>query len=40
VKLLDEILFDRIEVYKYQERPGLPSLELLGRVSEVEKKRR
>lgn len=34
LNMLQRVLFDRIDVYKYDERPNLPSLELKGRVAE------
>ena len=34
LNMLQRMLFDRIDVYKYQERPNLPSLKLKGRVPE------
>jgi MiaB/RimO family radical SAM methylthiotransferase len=38
--LLDIISFDEIDVYKYEERPNLPSLRLRGRVSSKVKEAR
>jgi tRNA A37 methylthiotransferase MiaB len=35
-----EVLLDRIDVYKYDERPNTPSLRLKGRLSEEIKQRR
>jgi tRNA A37 methylthiotransferase MiaB len=40
LNLLNRILFDRIDVYKYEERPNLPSLKLKERIPEEIKKRR
>ena len=34
VNLLNNILFDRVTVYKYDERPNLPSLRIKGRIPE------
>jgi len=36
--LLKEVSFDLVEVFKYNERPGLPSLKLKHRINEREKK--
>lgn len=38
--LLSNLLFDRIDVLSYDERPNLPSLKLKGRVPEATKIRR
>jgi len=40
VRLLSTILFDRVDVYKYEERPNIPSLKLKGRVPEAIKEKR
>jgi tRNA A37 methylthiotransferase MiaB len=40
LNMLQRVLFDRIDVYYYQERPNLPSLKLKGRVPEDIKKSR
>jgi tRNA A37 methylthiotransferase MiaB len=40
LNLINNTLFDRVDVYMYDERPGLPSLRLKGRVSEETKRKR
>ena len=40
VNLLDNVAFDRIDVYKYNERPNLPSLKIPNPVPEPTKNRR
>jgi len=40
LNMLQRVLFDRIDVYKYQERPNLPSLKLRGPVPESIKQNR
>lgn len=40
LKILDQVLYDRIDVFKYSDRPGIPSLKLRGKVQERVKKSR
>ena len=40
INLLDNVAFDRIDVYKYNERPNLPSLKIPNPVPEPTKNRR
>jgi tRNA-2-methylthio-N6-dimethylallyladenosine synthase len=40
INLVNTALFDKIFVYSYNERPGLPSLRIKGRVSENTKRDR
>jgi threonylcarbamoyladenosine tRNA methylthiotransferase MtaB len=40
LNLVNTILFDKIYVYSYNERPGLPSLRIKGRVPENTKRKR
>ena len=40
VNLLNNILFDTVAVYKYEERPNLPSLKIRGRIPEEIKNKR
>ncbi len=40
VNLLNNILFDEVKVYKYEERPNLPSLRIKGRIPEKTKNKR
>lgn len=40
LNLLNDVLFDRIVVYKYNERPNLPSLKIKGRIPEIIKSKR
>jgi MiaB/RimO family radical SAM methylthiotransferase len=40
INLVKNVLFDKIFVYKYDERPGLPSLRIKGRVPENTKRNR
>ena len=40
VNLLHEVLFDTVDVYKYSERPNLPSLRIKNRIPETIKNKR
>jgi threonylcarbamoyladenosine tRNA methylthiotransferase MtaB len=40
INLVNTVLFDKIFVYSYNERPGLPSLRIKGRVPENTKRKR
>ena len=40
INLVNNALFDEIFIYEYNERPGLPSLRIKGRISEKTKRKR